>query len=284
MNSNPKMVVASIGEITITAVTDGEAPPVDPSWPFPKVPPGLWKQHQYALDAKGLHKSNFGSFIIQVKDDIMLVDTGLGPHPPKKYGIPPAKLPESIKNAGFSLQDINVVFFTHLHFDHVGWALTHDRSSPFFPNAQYIASKIDWSYWKSCEDTSRKDHTDAFKDRVQPLANFGTVELIEGETTLIPGIRTLPTPGHTPGHMSLLLESNGANGIVTGDVFHSPVQFTEPDWSHRADVDEVEARRSRKFILEQLVPGITIAAGHLEHTSNIGTVANIERKRYWQSF
>ena len=278
------MVVAKIGKITITAVTDGAAPSVDPSWPFPKVPPALWGQHQYALDHKGLHKSNFGSFIIQVNDDIMLVDTGLGPRPPIKYGNPPSELPQSIKNAGYSLADINVVFFTHLHFDHVGWALNHDLTGPFFPNARYIASKSDWVYWESCKDMSRIDHIEAFKKTIQPLANLVPLELIDGETTLFPGIRTLPTPGHTPGHMSLLLESNGDRGIVTGDVFHSPVQFTEPDSTHRADVDPVEARRSRKLILEQLVTGITIAAGHLDHTSNIGTVVHIERKRYWKSF
>ena len=210
------MLVAKIGKITITAVTDGAAPSVDPSWPFPKVPPALWGQHQYALDHKGLHKSNFGSFIIQVNDDIMLVDTGLGPRPPIKYGNPPSELPQSIKNAGYSLADINVVFFTHLHFDHVGWALNYDLSGPFFPNARYIASKSDWVYWESCKDMSRIDHIEAFKKTIHPLVNLGQLELIDGETTLLPGISALPTPGHTPGHMSLLLESNGDREIILG--------------------------------------------------------------------
>jgi len=278
------MITVSIGEIEVTAVTDGEAPPVAPSWPFPNVSAAMWENYHYALDGQGLHKSNFGAFIIRIKNTVILVDTGLGPHPPEKYGDPPSKLPEAITGAGVSLEEVNMVFFTHLHFDHVGWALTHDGSGPLFPNARYIASKTDWDYWKFCEDSSRLDHTNAFKNKIQPLDDFGVLELIKGETMLISGVRTLPTPGHTPGHMSLSLESKGASGVVTGDVFHSSAQFTQPDWSHRADVDPVKGRHSRKLLLERLVPGITIAAGHLEHGSNIGTVAIVESKRYWQSF
>lgn len=84
--------------------------------------------------------------------------------------------------------------------------------------------------------------------------------------------------------MSLLLESNGENGIITGDVFHSAAQFAEPEWSHRADVDPAMGIETRKRLLERLFPGMTIASGHLEHGRNIGTVEIIEGRRYWRGF
>ncbi len=100
-----------------------------------------------------------------------------------------------------------------------------------------MASQIDWDYWESNKDPARSEHSDALKSGFAPLMDHGVVELVDGEKQLIPGMKTFATPGHTPGHMSLLLESNGVSGIVTGDVFHSAAQFAEPEWSHRADVD-----------------------------------------------
>ena len=275
-------VKSKIGDIEITAITDGEASSVSHLWPFPDVPIDLWRQYPAALDDRNQHTSNFGTFVIQTNEDVVLVDTGLGPHPPAKFGEPPCMLPTEIKKAGIDEEDVTIVFFTHLHFDHIGWALNKDGLAPLFPKARYVVSQVELSYWQACRDINKSDHLVAFKKLVEPLNYFGVLDVFNGETELVPGVRTFPTPGHTPGHTSLLLESHGINGIVTGDVFHSSAQFTDPDWSHRADVDSEEARNTRKALLSQLVPGVTIAAGHLEHGFNIGTIAMTKNKRYWQ--
>jgi glyoxylase-like metal-dependent hydrolase (beta-lactamase superfamily II) len=273
-----------IGDIEVIPVSDGEAPPVDPSWPFPKVAAEGWERHPYALDSKGLHRSNFGGIVVRIGNSTVLVDAGLGHHPPKRYGAPPAELPASLKSVGLAPSDITMVVFTHLHYDHIGWSLSEDYKMPFFPNAKYVASQIDWDYWELNKDPARSEHSDAFKSGFAPLMDHGVVELVDGEKQLIPGMKTLATPGHTPGHMSLLLESNGVNGIVTGDVFHSAAQFAEPEWSHRADVDPAMGIETRKRLLKRLLPGMTIASGHLEHGRNIGTVEIVEGRRYWRGF
>ena len=273
-----------IGDIELIAVTDGAAPPVSPSWPFPEVPENDWNSHRYALDSDGLHTSNFGCFVIRDKEATILVDTGMGSHPPERFGQPPALLPGSLLAAGVKPTDVTKVVFTHLHFDHVGWAFSKDRVYPFFPNARYVASRTDWEYWNTSTDDSRADHLKSFEFNVEPLSGLGVIDLVEGEQFLSGGIRTLPTPGHTPGHMSLFLESNGKKGVVTGDVFHSSAQFTNPDWSHRADVDPALGRKTRKQLLERFLDGMTIACGHLEHGSNIGTVAMVDENRYWRGF
>ena len=277
-------IKSKIGDIEITAITDGEAASVSHLWPFPDVPIDLWQEYPTALDSRNQHTSNFGAFVIRTGEHVMLIDTGLGPNPPAKFGEPPCMLPTEIRKAGIALEDVNTVFFTHLHFDHIGWALDQESVSPLFPKARYLVSQDEFSYWKGCQDRNKSDHLEAFQKLLEPIDSLGVLDLFDGETELVPGIRTLPTPGHTPGHTSLLLESNGINGIVTGDVFHSSAQFTEPDWSHRADVDPDRGRNTRKSLLSRLVPGVTIAAGHLEHGSNIGTIAITKNKRYWQSF
>ena len=275
-------VTARVGSIEIVAVTDGDAPPVDPAWPFPEVARDEWERHSYALDETGLHRSNFGSFVLRSASEVVLVDTGLGPHAPARFGTPPAKLPESLAAAGVRLDDVTTVVLTHLHYDHVGWALNSDGDGPMFPNARYLASETDWEHWLSSNDPERVDHEKTFRRRALPLHAMGVLELVKGEHNIAPGIRTLPTPGHTPGHMSLLLESSGQLGIVTGDVFHSSAQFARPEWSHRADIDPAVARVTRTQLLERMVPGVKIAAGHLLHGSNIGTVALVDGRKFWR--
>ena len=278
------VTTARIGSIEIIPVTDGEAPPVDPSWPFPNVPPAAWDSHRYALDHEGKHRSNFGSVVLRTPETTILVDTGRGPLAPSRFGTPPAELPSSLSAAGIQPTDISLVLLTHLHYDHVGWSLSPDGLLPFFPNARYVASKVDWDYWQTCEDPERVDHVNTFRSRFEPVLQHGVLDFVEGEEKVAPGVRTLPTPGHTPGHMSLLLESAGERGVVTGDVFHSAAQFPEPDWSHRADVDPDMARETRKALLGRLLPGMVIASGHLPHGTNVGTVEIVGRRRFWKGF
>ena len=281
--------VASIGAIEIVAVTDGEAAPINPGWPFPSVPSAAWRDARFALDHDGRHRSNFGAFVIRSRGATVLVDTGLGPgswevHAP---GADAGHLLQSLSKAGISPDSITCVVLTHLHFDHVGWNVTSSESdspTPMFPKARYLAPKADWDHWKGNTDPSSGHHQRAFRDSVVPLQELGVLELVTGEIMVAPGVRTLPTPGHTPGHQSLLLESGVERGIVTGDVFHSSAQFTYPDWSHRADIDPETARKSRVGLLEKLLPDVTVASGHLVHGSNIGTVATVKGRRMWRPF
>ena len=281
--------VANIGDIKIIAVTDGDAAPVDPAWPFPNVPAAAWRDARFALDDDGRHRSNFGAFVLRSRSETVLIDTGLGPGS-WEIQAPSADaghLLDSLSAVNISPGSITCVVMTHIHFDHVGWNVTSsesDSATPMFPKARYLAPRADWDHWKATTDPSSGHHQRAFRDSVVPLQELGVLELVTGETAVAPGIRTMPTPGHTPGHQSLFLESGGQRGIVTGDVFHSAAQFAEPDWSHRADIDPTTARKSRIGLLEKLLPDVTVASGHLIHGSNIGVVATVKGRRMWRAF
>ena len=281
--------VAKIGDVEIIAVTDGEAAPIHPGWPFPNVPSADWQEARFALDHNGRHRSNFGVFVIRSRDSTVLVDTGLGPGSweVQAPGADAGHLIDNLSAAGISRDSVECVVHTHLHYDHVGWNVQGAESGspePMFPRARYLAPMADWEHWQANADPANEHHLKAFGDNVVPLHDLGVLELVSGEVSLAPGVRTLPTPGHTPGHQSIFVESGAERGIVTGDVFHSSAQFTHPEWSHRADIYKVLARKSRRELLERMLPDVTVASGHLAHGSNLGVVAEVQGRRRWRAF
>lgn len=281
--------VAKVGDVEIIAVTDGEAAPINPGWPFPNVPSAAWQDARFALDHGGQHRSNFGVFVIRSRDSIVLIDTGLGPGSweVQAPNADAGHLLDNLDAAGIDRDSIECVVLTHLHYDHVGWNVQVAESGspePMFPRARYLAPRADWEHWQANSDPGAEHHRQAFRDSVMPLQELGVLELVTGEVTVVPGVRTLPTPGHTPGHQSIFVESGPERGIVTGDVIHSSAQFANPEWSHRADIYRVLARKSRRELLERMLPDVTIAAGHLAHGSNLGAVARVDGRRMWRAF
>jgi len=274
----------NIGKITLLSLSDGSAPPVDPTWPFPKVDIKKWNNHFDALNHNHKHTSNFGSFIIISNDEKILVDAGLGNHTTEKLPSPPMKLERNLLKLGIRAEEITKVFFTHLHFDHIGWALDFKTKNPFFKNAEYIVSSKEWNYWKNCDDSKRFDHINSFNTNFKEIMNFNQLHLIDENHSLTKNISTFPTPGHTPGHTSLIISSNEIKGYITGDVFHSIAQFTNSEWSHRADINSEMAIETRKNFLKKLTGEEIIAAGHLEHNKNIGKVIITKEKKYWKGF
>ena len=105
---------------------------------------------------------------------------------------------------------------------------------------------------------------------------------MQGEHTLTRDLTALPTPGHTPGHMSILITSQGQRALVLGDAAHSPVQVLEADWVSRADMDPEVTRQTRRALLDRLErEDILVAAGHF-HAPGYGKIVRLNGRRYWQ--
>jgi glyoxylase-like metal-dependent hydrolase (beta-lactamase superfamily II) len=156
-------------------------------------------------------------------------------------------------------EDVDMVVLTHLHRDHVGWNLLPQDGKyvPTFPNAP------------TC---------------VWPLAELGLIEFMQGEHTLTRDLTAIPTPGHTPGHMSILITSQGERALILGDAAHNPAQVHETDWVSRADMDPEITRSTRRALMERVERvGMVVAAGHFP-APGFGKVIQLGGRHYWQVF
>jgi glyoxylase-like metal-dependent hydrolase (beta-lactamase superfamily II) len=173
--------------------------------------------------------------------------------------------------AGFPVNSIDTVVCTHLHVDHVGWNTrwTDEGWVPTFARARYLFGRTEWKHWSNAPAT---DDGDVVLDSVQPVVDAGLVDLVESDHRLTDEIQLEPTPGHTPGHVSVRIRSRGEEAVITGDLIHHPVQCAELEWASRFDVDPDHARRTRKAFLTRCAEEGTRVFGTHFATPTVGRV------------
>jgi glyoxylase-like metal-dependent hydrolase (beta-lactamase superfamily II) len=180
-------------------------------------------------------------------------------------------------------EDVDMVVMTHAHRDHIGWNVVSQDGKyvPTFPNARYYVSAKDW---EACHDPALiETRFPNAPECVWPLEDLGVLELMDGEHVLTSELTMLPTPGHTPGHMSIAVSSQGERGLVLGDVLHNTVQIENTDWVSRADIDPETTRVTRRNLMDRLESeGIPVAAVHLA-APGFGRIVRTEGRRYWQA-
>jgi glyoxylase-like metal-dependent hydrolase (beta-lactamase superfamily II) len=188
----------------------------------------------------------FTAVLIRSTGVNVLVDTGIGPKPRAFVPEPEGRLLDELSRLGVRPDGVDVVVHTHLHVDHVGW-------DGFFPNARYVVHEDDWEFFMSDESLAERPH---LREKVQPLAN---VELLRGEVEIAPGVEVFPTPGHTPGHMSV----RAGSLVVLGDVVVHQLQVVDPDVVYVSDHDSAAAASMRREVLDRLADdGTHVIASH----------------------
>jgi glyoxylase-like metal-dependent hydrolase (beta-lactamase superfamily II) len=168
---------------------------------------------------------------------------------------------ESLRDAGWSCESVQAVVCTHLHVDHVGWntRLEDGRWLPTFPRARYLIGRAEFEHWRSHDGNEEQQRI--LGDSVQPIFDAGLADLVEMDHQVSPEIRLIPTPGHTPGHVSVMIESRGERALITGDVLHHPCQFGRPSWSTSFDSSVDAAAAMRLQLFETLVDQPTLVIG-----------------------
>ncbi|SIQ13499.1 Glyoxylase, beta-lactamase superfamily II [Paracoccus thiocyanatus] len=170
--------------------------------------------------------------LVRTPDALVLFDAGMVP----------ANNAASLAQAGVQPQDVTHVVLTHMHGDHVGGLM--DGGSPAFPNAQLILPRPENDYWAA-------NPSEAYTAKVVPLLD--KAQQIEGTEEILPGIKAEPAPGHTPGHTTYLLESQGQRLLITGDSFnHYVYSVQRPAWHVRFDVDKDQGAATRQAVLARL--------------------------------
>jgi len=282
----------SVGNVEITAVHDGDgALPI--SMVFPGVDPELWLPYQqkYPECFNGDNNENialpFECYVIRSEGHTILVDTGVGsmatnPGTVTAFaGGVDGRLLLDLQTAGVNKEDIDTVFLTHLHPDHVGWNVNNDGPSPVptFPNARYVFHQDDWEAFRPPRDSEVFGLT-FWEETLAPLETAGVTEPLSGEQSITSEITAILTPGHTPGSMSLAIDSGGEKALVMGDVFHGPPQVSEPSWVFAFDADPDTAVQSRNRMLDRAEAENAIMA--ICHSTGFGRIVLQEGRRYWQ--
>ena len=163
---------------------------------------------------------------------------------------------------GWTRESVDAVVCTHLHVDHVGWntMLEDGKWIPTFPKARYLIGREELEHWRGEEDG---EQTEIIADSVQPILDAGLAELVEMDHRVSAEIRLEPTPGHTPGHVSVMIESEGQAAVITGDMSHHPCQMAHPDWSPPFDSDgKASAVMRRKMFAEWADKPILVIGTH----------------------
>ena len=273
--------VIRVGNVEIMQLSDGMLE-FDLCNFFPTIPGEDWRGHESHLTPEHKVRFNLGSYLIRSNGRNILVDTGLGPRPAETPDVPWGELLRDFEAKNVRVDDIDMVVMTHLHRDHVGWNLKKEggRYVPTFPKARYWMSRKDWD---ACHqpDVQPTRFPNA-PDCVWPLQDLGLIEFMEGEHTITPELTAVPTPGHTPGHVSIMVTSKGERALVLGDAAHNPVQLDQTDWVSRADMDPEITRQTRRVLFDRLErEQILVAAGHFE-APGFGRIVRLEGRRYWK--
>lgn len=252
-----------LGHLEITPLPDAEGEFLPWLEAFPSATDADWTRARAhdpgAFGPGGRWHLNFRCFAIRGAG-VTLVDLGIGhaASPAGTWAPVPGRLPASLAGAGIEPSEVDTVVLTHLHADHCGWAVTAS-GEPLFPNARHVLHR----------DEVRAANDTVHAYAIRPLRESGLLDEVDGETVLArtatgETVTAVPTPGHTPGHQSVLVASDTDRVVIAGDVLVHPVQLVAPDVAYRYDDDQDLARATRRALLAEAErTGTVLASPHL---------------------
>ena len=278
--------VLDLGDVRVTSLSDGRLV-FDQRITFPETPLEHWEKYYDIFPeyfAKPFFLLNLGVFVMDSGGKKVVADTGFGPHGQMLGSDTPADLMNDFARKGIGTDEIDTVFLTHLHGDHVGWNVNPETTdTPTFENARYTVHRADWEHFTQ-EEILADFRGDAVKRSVIPLQERGVLDLMEGETELAPGVTAIHTPGHTPGHMSLLLSSGKERALMIGDILGSPMHVTDPELFYWPDTDPALGIETRHRMLDMAEEEEMVVLGSHLSPPGWGMLVRWEGKRYWKGF
>jgi glyoxylase-like metal-dependent hydrolase (beta-lactamase superfamily II) len=241
-----------LGGTRLTYLPDGYYL-AEPVAQYPSSTREFWCTHPEVVRPDGWLVMSVGSILVERGDWVVLIDTGTGPRDLDveaatggafRGRLVGGRLLGSLATAGLRPADIGHIVYTHLHIDHTGW-MFDGAGERVFPNAEYHVSLEEWSYWAEPEMlASGHGPREAELDLLRPGA--------QATGPLRDGIELWPTPGHTPGHLSVVVTSAAGSVVVLGDAIHCPAELQSGDLDFVTDTDPEQARKSRRAITDRL--------------------------------
>lgn len=267
-----------VGNIVVSAISDGTF----------IARPGYFGDdvtadgHDDLFDRHGQAWLPIGCFLVRSGDRCVLVDAGMGPTQSGEGDDDPCRLvggqlPVGLRSLGVDRHDVTDVLCTHLHPDHVGW-LFDLESRPVFPRARIWFGAGDWRYFIESHHPLVQDH---IHQGFRMHADDARLRPIDRDTSVAPGITAVQAPGHTPGHLCVVVSSQGQRALLLGDAITCPVQLDEAAWHSIGDVDPGLADRTRERLWRELEGEDVTGAGSHFPELKFGRVLNGSGKRWW---
>lgn len=287
-----------VGKVKISRVVEFEGGGLPPDFMFAeltqeRVRSISWIHPAYA-DPDGKLKSSIHSYILESRGLRIVVDTCLGND--KSRSAPAVNLLnipflDRLTKAGYPPETIDLVLCTHLHLDHVGWNTrwTGERWVPTFPNARYLFGREEWRHYRTGQDAgdipssiaALMDFKAVMGDSLTPIVDASLHQFVETNHRLTDEVSLFPTPGHTPGHVSVAIVSDGYRAVIAGDVIHNPIQFADPDICSIFDNDRARAHTTRaEFINSNADENVLVLGSHFATPSGGYVVQDGEGWRF----
>ena len=252
-----------LGDFEVTALSDGTFP-MDADKMLTHIKP---QQLSSALALQFLKEpveTSVNGFLINTGSALVLIDSGAG----ILFGPSVGKLLANLKASGYQPSQVDEIYITHMHGDHVGGLVVNGKAA--FPNAVVRASQQEADYWlnKAHMDSAPKEQKDGYlgaMNSLKPYVDAGKFKPFNGDVVLVPGIRAMATPGHTAGHTVYVVESKGESLVLWGDLMHvAAAQFPDPAVTIAFDTDSTKAVAQRKRVFaEAAAHGDWVAGAHL---------------------
>src|SRR5271163_698925 len=258
--AQPSFYRFKLGAIEITVISDG-------TLAFPAET--LWGDR--AEDARGLLTATFhtprpvglqiNTVLVDTGDKLVLIDAGCGVD---KFQKTTGRLLGNLAAAGYAPGDIDMILFTHFHFDHLWGISDRENASLLFPSAEFVASETEVTFWSDPGLASK------LPPEQQPRVTQTNLKLasprlrqIKAGAEVAPGVTTFDTAGHTPGHMSVHISSGGEDMLLTGDVVADPeIGFLHPEWAFGFDLDAPLATKARMAFLDRAAADKTLVGSY----------------------
>jgi glyoxylase-like metal-dependent hydrolase (beta-lactamase superfamily II) len=251
-----------VGAIQVQVIQDG-AIRTEPARLLGGRPEEEWRSFA-TPEADGKIVISVQCLLVRVGERLALLDTGLGlaAHSPETDGVDHGRrgrlMPE-LARLGVAPEQVDVVVLSHGHGDHLGGNVVAGR--PVFPRARYLLDAADFRHFTAAEMLAEWPF---FGEQLLPLREQDRLDMTEGEEReILPGVRLLPTPGHTPGHVCVGFTSGGEHGLYVGDLVHHPAQVSHPEWSPTFDWMPTLSAEMRQRVLDRArVEGSLVLTAH----------------------
>jgi glyoxylase-like metal-dependent hydrolase (beta-lactamase superfamily II) len=255
-----------LGGVSVARVEEVLEQGFDPNFLLPGFDAALLDEHPQLAGPNFFHAgsgkvmSSIQSWLIRLQGKTILVDTCSGNGKARalplfrRFHMLDFPYLDNLAAAGVRPEDVDFVFNTHLHIDHVGWNTRRDgeRWVPTFPNARYLFGRAEYDHWREggAGRARLPENVDVIRDSVDPVIEAGLVDFVDPGDEILPGLKVVAAPGHTETQLNLVYEKDGESFVCSADVLHQPIQVYAPELNSCFCEDQEAARATRLRLLE----------------------------------